>query len=293
MCEKQITLFIFLIIKIFVIIIVPLVILLFKDKVDKKYVNRAYIISVALILLFIVLRITNNVCVTNSNVQGLIINNYKNTKGILKEPIDFSNIKFVEPTETIDVGTNEIIYYYNNNKSPLSKKIISCGNKEVYMKNVGNNITAVSMLLSAKLKQKIDPISILDLCLENEIFDCDKGVDTNELLNLISRKYNVSVRSIDNQEATVRINTGDIVMAETRFNMYSNNVDCGISNIILYKINNEGKFNILNPNDRDYDYICPENTTGYGAVIKAKTNSLDWHSSDISSIVSRYIVIEK
>ena len=94
MCEKQITLFIFLIIKIFVIIIVPLVILLFKDKVDKKYVNRAYIISVALILLFIVLRITNNVCVTNSNVQGLIINNYKNTKGILKEPIDFSNIKF-------------------------------------------------------------------------------------------------------------------------------------------------------------------------------------------------------
>ena len=65
------------------------------------------------------------------------------------------------------------------------------------------------------------------------------------------------------------------------------------NNVGMHKNKSSGNFSILNPNDKDYKYICPENSEGYGKVIDSNTNDKLYSLDDIKSISSRYIILER
>ena len=293
MCENSVMLIFLLILKIIFLIIVPVFIFFIYQRIDSRITNKIYSISLIVILLFILLRILNVSCISNSTIKGIKINGYKESTGIMKEPVDVSDISKVDPIDKISIDSKTNIFYYNNNSYPLNKKRIKCDGKDLYFRNIGNNITAVSMLLSSTLNRAIDPIELLNLSIDNEILDCEKGVNTGDLFYLISEKYNVTVREVSREDAIFLVNTGKIVLINIDNNLSDNNISCENSNIILYRINNEGKYNILNPDDRNYDYICPDNSEGYSSVIKANSNDKEWDALDLFSLTKKFFIIER
>ncbi len=293
MCQNDGIIISLLILKIIAIIVLPAIIIYFSIRKFENY-KRIVFVEIVLLLLLITVSILSNDCAVNSSVFKIKdYFGFKEEHEIIKESNDVSVVEEIQSTDRYKVKGNQKVFYFNNNTLPLSDKKIGCGSKDLYFKNIGSNITAISMLLSTELKTNVDPIKLLNLSLENEIFDCDTGVDVDDLFAILKQKYNVNTIDISKEEAINNINTGKIVLAEVTNDPSLNNVTCEDSYIILYKLNKEGNFMILNPNDRDYDYICPENSDGYGTIIEANTNDRAWTASNITSLVTRYIIMER
>lgn len=291
---NPVLLFVIFIFKIILILSLP-VYIIFKKEKNKKTSNILIIINLVFFSLFIVLKIFNNPYIVNSSILGVknLINKSKYTDKTVSLSNDPNIVEEIVTDKIYKTKSGSNVYYFNSNISPLRDKKVNCENNYVYFKNVGNNITSIATLLSSELNKNIDPLEILKLSIKNDIFDCDTGVDTSSLLDLISNNYNVRVREVDQKEAIAYINTGKVVFAEIDNNYSGINLSCDESNIVIYNLNKEGGFNILIPDERDYDYICPDNTKGYGTIIKANTNESSWAASDITSLVTRYIILER
>ena len=291
---NPVLLFVIFIFKTILILSLP-VYIIFKKEKNPKASKILIIVNLVFFSLFIVLKIFNNPYIVNSSILG--IKNLINTNKYTDKTVTLSN----DPNIVEEIVTDKIyntksggnVYYFNSIISPLKDKKVNCENNYVYFKNVGNNITSIATILSSELNKNIDPLEILRLSIKNDIFDCDTGVDTSSLLNLISNNYNVSVREVDQKEAIKYINMGKVVFAEIDNKSSNISLSCEESNIVIYNINNEGNFNILIPDERDYDYICPDNSDGYGSIILANANEKSWSASDIASLVTRYIILER
>lgn len=294
MCQNNGVIVGLFLLKLIVLIFIPALLIYFKIRKFDNYLNIIKI-EIGLILLLIIISIVASTCTVNSsffNIGRLGMNNENNNESV-KEPNDSSIVEEVYSSDKYTTKANKKVYYFNNYQEPLSDVKIKCGGKDLYLKNIGNNITAVATLVSTELSQNIDPIQILKLSVENEIMDCNEGIDTDALLSIVSQKYKIKFREVDGAEAISHVNSGNIVMANITNKMTNKNISCGPSSIILYRVNNEGKINILNPSDRRYDYICPDNSIGYGTIIKSNTSEEQWDSYDIFSLVTRYIIVER
>ena len=293
MCKSTgVLVFIFLL-KILAMIIIPIAIYILNNRIDKKRINLLFFISIFMICIFILLRIFNNDCVINSNLKGININNNKKTKNVLYSKNDANRVEKIITNNIYKNNLNDDVYYFNHDELPLSDKKISCEGRDVYMKNYGNNITVISMALSTLYQKNIDPIEILNLALDNNILDCEIGFNTDELLELISNHYNLNVLPIYKEQINDYIQNGGIVISNIGVSEYSKNMSCGDSYILIYKVNKDGKFSILNPNDKDYDYICPDNSLNYGQVIKANQNNDTYTLAELANTTNRFIVLER
>lgn len=293
MCERTSILILIFILKVIFLILGPLSFFYLINRFNNKYINILYKTNVIFLILLITLRIFNNPCVINSNISGIDHNMSKNSDNIIYETNSANTVERIVTNKIYTKSNKQKIFYFNINKLPLSNKKIYCDNDYAYMKNYGSNITALSIIVSSLYNENIDPIKLLDLSVENNIFDCETGVNTDELINLVNNNYSLSKREINYTELKDYIRNGGIVLAEINAGDIDKSISCSASYIVIYDVDKQGNFSILNPNDKDYKYICPENSEGYGKVIDSNTNDKLYSLDDIKSISSRYIILER
>ena len=172
MCTNSSFLALVIILKVIFLFVLPAFILVSTiiKKYD-RYNSKLLVLEIIILLLLIVLKISNNSCIANSN-----INYIKRSKST----IDYTGTGFSKDPNVLEkIITNEIynnntgqkVYYFNNNKLPLSDKKIVCEDKEVYMKNYGNTLTADSILISSVLQKNIDPIEVMKVAFKYNIFE--------------------------------------------------------------------------------------------------------------------------
>ena len=293
MCERTSILILIFILKVIFLILSPISFLYLINWFNNKYINILYKTKIIFLILLITLRIFNNPCVINSNISGIDHNMSKKSDIILYETNSANTVERIVTNKIYTKSNKQKIYYFNINKLPLSNKKIYCDNDYAYMKNYGSNITALSIIVSSLYNENIDPIKLLDLSVENNIFDCETGVNTDELINLVNNNYSLSKREINYTELKDYIRNGGIVLAEINAGDIDKSISCSASYIVIYDVDKQGNFSILNPNDKDYKYICPENSEGYGKVIDSNTNDKLYSLDDIKNISSRYIILER
>lgn len=281
------------IIKIVILISFPLYYYMFKEK-KQKILKGIIVINILLLITYIPLSIFNVDYFANSNIKG-ILNSFKSLK-YSDESIVFSedpNVveKFVT-NKIYNTNKNTNVYYFNNSKLPLSGKKIKCDSKEVYLKQYGSNITAMSIIISSIKDKNIDPIEILNGTLNADLFDCNTGVNTDQMLDYFSNIYNYNYRQIDSFELENNILNGKIVLAEVNGNSSGKIFSCDLSYIVIYKYDKNGNYHILNPIDKDNDYICSDITSGFGNVVKAKNSNSSYTIEELNRVTDRYILIE-
>ena len=293
MCESKAILSFMFFIKIIVLIIIPLIILINK-KINPNTKMKLINVEIVIVSLFIILRVTNNSCIVNSSIDKVGMDLYRKSTSVSKEKNSPDIVEEIVTNKIYKTNNLSDVYYFNNNIQPLSDKKITCNGETKYMKQYGNGITTVSMMVSTILNQNIDPIEILNLAVKNDIFDCNTGVNINLLLNVVSEEYNISFREIDSDLLWDYVYSGNVVLEEIVFNKNTNNnLTCSKGNILIYSVDNNYNFQILNPNNSNEDYICPDNTPGSMMIIKAKSNDNVWTINQLNNIKSRYIVGER
>lgn len=285
MCENSSSLVFFLILKLLGILIIPIVLLFYK-KMDKKYSIALFSLDVIILSMMIILRLFNNNCAVYSNIKTLKIINAKNKAELLIKTKD-KGISNIITNDIYKTSDNSNVYYFNNVDFPLSNQSISCATDTVYMKDYGNEITAISIMVSSVLDKNIDPIEILDLAKKNNIIDCKNRIDIDGLMSVVNNTYNLYSTNIDSTSAYNKIKNGEVILAEVNYKEDMENITCDKDYVVIYKINNDNKYVLLNPSKRDNDYICPDNTKGFLSVIKSKDTS--YSVDDINKICSRYI----
>ena len=294
MCNSFLLILILFIIRILFIVVIPIILLLNK-KISKQLEKILCFVEILLIFLFVILTIFKNPCVINSDIRGFI-----KSINIIKyndEEVYINNnpnvVEEIVTNEIYKTNNNRNVYYFNNYELPLSNKKYYCEDKEIYLKNYGNNITAISILLSTALDQNYDPIKVYNFAVENNLVDCEEGINTNELLNLISYNNGFRVINIDKSNISDYIRRGNVVLAKINNNSSVKNISCDKANIIIYSIDNENNFNILNPSNKDHDYICPDNTEGYGQIISSNTNDISWTLDELNTLSEEYVSLER
>lgn len=291
MNNQTVLLILLFIIKVILFLVIP-IFLIFTRKVDNKFNRYLSIYDIVGILIFIALLIFNYDFSKNISISG-IRNNIKinNNSVYIYEP-KRNNAEEVT-TETIyTTNKDRKVFYFNNNNSQLGNLKILCNNKPMYFKHFGNSISAISTLISTYQGTSLNPVDILKLSYENDIIDCDDGIDIDDLINVINKNYSTKIKEIDSSGIDSYLYDGNIVLAEVEYNqLIENNLTCSKSYVIIYKVYGD-YYKIINPNNYDYDYICPDNTPGSLSVIKANINGEDFSKSDLLKLGLRYYVTE-
>ncbi|MBO5530751.1 MAG: hypothetical protein J5970_05070 [Bacilli bacterium] len=293
MCQNESLLVFIFILKIIVLVFLPIVLVFFNDRIEKRYIAPILNINIILVLSLIVLRLFNNGCIVNSSLTKLLINRYKKGEITLKEETGSNVIEKIVTNKKYNTKSGKIVYYFNNVELPISEYEIPCKKSHGYMKNYGNNITAISTFVSTYLERNIDPIEILNYAKKSELIRCDVGIKTYSLLNIIAKDFGYNVKTISFNEVNNYLNSGNVVLAEVTNKPGIRNITCDKSYIVLYNITNDNNYMFLNPSDRSFDYICPSSSAGYGSVVEANTNDYFIPQSDLYSIGLDYIVLER
>ena len=239
------------------------------------------------------LRLLNNKCIINSNSN--YIKHSKEDVSIYKkiigtDPGIVSNIISNHVYYSLD---KKSIYYYNINELPLSNKKYYCDNKEIYLKNYGNDVVSVSMLLSAYLNKNVDPIETFNFALDNNLVSCENGVDIYRLLDNLLVQYDYHVVRIPKENVSSYVRNGGVVLSIVNHKDFAYNFSCNKSSIIIYSIDKNNNYRILDSNDRNYEYICPDNTDGYGDVLQANSRNNSWTSDVINTLSDEFISLER
>lgn len=287
MCERSFMLVIFLILKIIILFIIP-VVLYYLYKTERKEYNLVGVLDIIFILLFIILRLSGNSCITNSSFSYI----KGNDSDVF---INESNDTIYETVYSTDQYTNmnnSNAYFYSIYSDPLRNVKLSC-TKSSYMKNYGDSITAITTLISNYYGVEIDEMELINYLEENDLIDCEKGIDFLTVFKALQDRYYYDIVEISGSQLYSYILNNKSVLVETQ-NKYSEskNFGCEKDYIIIYSVNNEGSYSIINPNDKNYDYFCPSNTIGYGSIIDGNQNEKVYSIDDINSKALKYYAIE-
>lgn len=289
MCENNIVLIIFIILKILILLIVP-IIMVFLYRNENKFYYLVGAIEIVCIITFIILRLFGNGCIKNSNIW--YFNNNKEESVIYENP----DTEYINSTESysidlVDSNNGKSAYIYNINILPLKNISFMCDRKN-YMTNYGNSITGVTMLMANTFESDFDENEIIKVIDNSDYIDCEKGVNFEGMFNALSKKYGFVIKEISSSEIDNYILKGTSVLAETINKPDEDyNFGCRKDYIIIYNKNNN-YYNIINPNDKSYSYFCPSNTIGYGSIIDGNQNINNYTFSEIDSKTIKYFVIE-
>lgn len=289
MCENNLVLTILLIIKISIIIILIIgIVSCLRTKEITSLFKKTVIIDLFFLLLLLIVFFINKDCIINSSFNK-INNKYKQYTKSIDSDMDASLVKNAEKYK---ISGNKKLFFYNNNTMPLSNVPINCSNK-IYYKNYGESVSFISSMLSTLFQKDISPVEIMDLAIDNNIFDCDTTIDFESLLSLVQLKYNVTAKKINIDELDSILKNKQIILSKIEYNENSNkNLTCNNGFIILYN-STESNYNyITNSTNKLTDYICPENTLGSFDIIK-KDFSKTILKSDFKLINSELIILQE
>lgn len=287
MCDRNSVLIIFFILKILILVVFPITLFVLYKKGNKLF-NTLGIVNIFFIILLIVLRLFSNPCVSNSKISYIWNNSSQN---MLIEHSD-TLYESIHSSEQFTNGDNKKAYYYDINNEPLGNISLSCKNKS-YIKNYGGSISAITTLIGNYYNLDVNEIDILTILEENKLIDCDNGINFDKAFNGLSKDYYYKIIQISSTQINNYLNNGQSVLVETT-NKYNedNNFGCEKDYIVIYNINNDGLYNIINSNDKYESYFCPSNTIGYGSIIEGNQNDRAYTLEEINSKALRYFVIE-
>jgi hypothetical protein len=281
----------FFLIKIIVVIIAPILLIIFK-----RYEIKKYLIGIELfaLIVIIVLYVIGFSYMTDSNIINilnikLLGDSDKSIISDLYENISTSNsIKTLEAVKDYKTHRNSNVYYYDGLNMPLSAKKIKCESGYDYYKYYSDIITSTSMLLSTYFDKTISPLEVLDKTINAGLIKCGEPINQDSFFYMIYNEYHVDFKVINNSELRNYILNGKPVLLETNGN---GNLSCNQSYFLIYDVNNNDDYLLLDPNNKSYNYICPDGSTGFGSMLKPNYNDSSFSYSDILSDTRRLIVI--
>ena len=290
MCDRSSVLVLFIILKILILVVLPILVFILY-KLEHKLFNTVGIVNILFIIGLIILKLTSNDCVTNSTFS--YFNQKEENIDIIYENSDQSTIyESVYSNDTYVASDMHEAYFYGLNYDSLKNTTISC-DKKSYMNNYGDSISAITTLIANYNRSDINIIEILTVLEENNLIDCDNGFDFDKVFEKLSEEYNFKIISISKEQVYNYITKGNSVLVETTNKpSYNNNFGCEKDYIVIYNTSEENGYSIINPNDKDYSYFCPSNTIGYGSIIKGDQNSKSFTIDEIDSKALRYYTIE-
>lgn len=286
---------IFFIIKIVVIIIVPIILFLFRKKEIKSYYIWTEILALIAVATLYLIGFSY---ITESNIITIMNMNMLSDSSIKKVEKNDGNLNKINrnsrifSTKQIRTRDNTYAYDYEINSSPLNEAELSC-DKKSYMKNYGDSMSAITTLIANYYDLDINEMKVLSYLEDNNLVDCENGIDFEKALIKLGDKYYYTVKQISSSQVESYVSSGKSVLVET-INNYEekDNFGCEKDYIVIYNINNEGAYSIVNPNDKKYSYFCPSNTIGYGSIIEGNQNSKSYSLDDIDNKALKYYVIE-
>lgn len=292
MCTKTFVLVLIFILKVLVVLI-PLVIYVLKRlKYIDKFINYFYIAEFVSLIILILLCIFGSDCVRYSTFNGIKINHsiYDNVKYIDEETIaiDYTNIN---PSKKYKNNLNVDVFYYNINLYPLKEIGIVCDNK-AYFQNYGNDIAAFATAVTTVKKEDVNPYDILEYLEKTGLLSCDRQPSFDELVGAVSYLYNVNVMGIGDSDINNYLSKGKVVLGMTKNSNGKYNLSCGNNLIVIYAYSDKNSFYILNPSDKLKDTFCPDNTKGYGSIVKGNQNNAVYSIEELSDYISDYYVVE-
>ncbi len=280
----------FFIIKILVIIVFPILLFIFRNKIAKSYIYTEIVFIVIISVLYLIgfpYMVDSNL----SNISNIKLLNNSN-ESILSNYIDELNsaeiVKSMEPDDTYRTHRNDKVYYYNGFEKSLSIKKIKCDNDYDYLKYYSDIIVSTSSLLSSYFNKKIDPIEVYNKAYTHGLVKCGEPINKDNFFYMIYQEYKVNFTLIKPEELENYILNGKIVLLESKGNGF---LSCNQSYFLVYNIDNNGKYLLLDPNNKSYSYICPDDSTGFGNILKPNYNELSFDRSSLLMDTSRLIVI--
>lgn len=286
-------LILFFIIKIFVIIIAP--VLLFRKREIHKYFIWT---EIGALILIVVLYLFGFPYIVDSNITTISKLNLlssgkkassKTTNYNGKKPKYYSRVL---STKAYELNEGKKAYYYDINSEPLKDIEMSC-DKKSYMEQYGESLSAITSLISNSFSLEMNEMELIDYLEDNNLIDCENGFDFNTLFTKLSGEYSFNIIQIAPSQIDYYISNGKNVLVETT-NKYNedNNFGCETSYLVIYNKNNDGNYGIINSNDHYESYFCPSNTIGYGSIIEGNQNDKAYSFDMINSKALRYFVIE-
>lgn len=291
LCDNSIILSIFIVIKIFIYIIFPIIII---KKRKYEYVKYLIITEIILLLALLISNIFSlNSCVYNSNISGIKRANLKkkilNYNSLHYSKDDYENITDIDPTNYYKTYNGKSFYYYNQNDIFLKQKTLECGNNK-YFNKYGASITSTAMAVSTILQTKVTPIDILDLY-NGEFYDCSNDVSIGDVFAVVASRYSgLNISEISSVMVKNSIINGGIVIAEIQSNGNSN-ITCGKSYIVLYNITLEGNVIIADPDDSENSFACSYSSS-YGKILKPNRTNTEWNLDEINSQTLHYYLVK-
>lgn len=292
MCNSIYFLIFLYIIKIIFFIVLPLLLIIFKNKI--YYYKEIQLLNIFVVILFLIFYLLGNTCIYNLNINRLIKSRIQ-TK--FKESYDVSKDIFgndIVLSDTFKSYMKKNVYYYNMNDNNNYYKSFTCNNKKKYNRFYLENLYNTTTVLSYTLNKKINPNELINYSIEENLMDCESGISLDNIFSLINNKYNVNIKEISINEVENYIKNDYIIFTESQGNVELNSaLTCDKGSFVIYNVTSNGDFILSSSNDKDYDYICPENSYGYGSVVKSNINNKTWDFYSLSMQGKRYFVMEK
>lgn len=274
-----------------ILLFICLIFVYVKDK-SKMIVKKCLVFDVSLILLFLVAGILLNVfdvdykdCFNNSNNKRI---NYakKITKAYNEANVVNTTDEYVNkisPKFINKLVNGKTVYLFNQNQFPLSNYEFTFNNSYYgyNFKQSGNEISTLASILSLIIDEELtDPLQVLEI-LESYDFKVDATFDMDLALQLLAYSYEFNYKKIDASEMTSTVKKGGIVLIKTTGNENGTIFSCTEGYILVYDVDKSGNLSLISSNDKDYEYICPVKTKGFGNIIKANLNSKTYSLEDV------------
>ena len=295
MCNNIIVLYLFMILKIVAIIILPIIIFI---KRKKEYVKYLMYTDILILLFFLICNLfTINSCVYNSTFDGIERTKSKNqivlyNKIHPKKELGYSSGGF-EAEKKYKTIKNKSLYYYNQTRQYMNNAYYECDDKKVYIDTFGSGITSLSIVLSTLYDKELNPIEIFNYYKQDNINLCNVDFNIESIYNSVMKRYGgIKLIQISSNEVYNSISNGDLVVVELSGNQNSK-ITCDKNYIVIYNIALDGKYKIAIPNQTSYDYVCTYSSEGYGNVIKSDNMEKTWTIEEINNEAVRYYLVKK
>ncbi len=168
MCNNIIVLYIFIILKIICIFIIPiLVIFLRKKKISKILL----IIDIVFLTIFLISNIFKvNKCIYNSSMDGI-----KRTKtenfiiGYTNMHPRYNNTSQnnIDAIKDYITYTNKKLYYYNQNSDDMKNVYYEYNSNKIYFNTIGNVFSTLSTAMSTLYESETNPIILFNIYKNN------------------------------------------------------------------------------------------------------------------------------
>ena len=293
MCNNIIILWLFIILKIIVILFLPIFII---AKRKKKYVNILIVVDILFLAFFLICNIfTINKCVYNSNLNGIKRTKIENQITLYNElhPEEiYGNLSDgINAEKKYKTSLGKDLYYFNQNKQYMKNAYYTCNGQNIYMNSFGSSISSVSIAISTLYDNNINPVQILNFYKEDNSDLCNMKFDINSIFSSVTKRYGaITLTNINTDQIKDEIKNGGIVIVEVSAKEGSK-LTCDHDYIVIYNISLNGNLMYVSPASTTTPYVCSYSSRAYGSTIDYSNNNVSLE--ELTNEAVNYYLIKK